>query len=496
MRVCLLTYDDRDPAEPDAPHVTADPRPFLPEALWDRVELDKATSVQTLVRLTREPHDLYFNLCDGGWDSSIPGIEVVDALERLDVPFTGADSGFYDPSREAMKRVCAAWGVAMPDYVMAADEAGIERALDTLRFPLIVKHPNGYGSVDLTAESRVHTADGLRARARSILALRGRALIEEFVDGGEATVLVAENPDDLFEPVTYAPIEYRFPPGESFKHYQLKWHDYHGLSAAPVRDPGLEASLREAAAALFTGLGGAGYGRCDLRIDGDGRPVMLEINPNCGIFYPAADPGSADLCLLHDPAGHQGFTRTIVDAALRRHARRRRGWEVRPIDGGFGIVATRAFRPGDPVIRFEGEPHTLVSRSHVEKLWNGLQRDWFRRYAWPLTEEVWVLWDRDPEHWKPINHSCDPSAWIEGLDVVARRAIDPGDEVTLDYATFYNEVMPDFECQCGTAACRGVIRGSDYRADFVDRYGDHVSDYVRRRRESAIDNRQSIIDNR
>ena len=34
-----------------------------------------------------------------------PGIEIVQAIEKLNVPFNGADSVFYDPSRETMKRV-------------------------------------------------------------------------------------------------------------------------------------------------------------------------------------------------------------------------------------------------------------------------------------------------------------------------------------------------------------------------------------------------------
>jgi hypothetical protein len=65
-----------------------------------------------------------------------------------------------------------------------------------------------------------------------------------------------------------------------------------------------------------------------------------------------------------------------------------------------------------------------------------------------------------------------------------RGALDPGDEITLDYATFYNEVMPDFECTCGTDDCRGTVRGTDFLEPFVARYGPHVSDYVRRRREA------------
>jgi hypothetical protein len=108
-----------------------------------------------------------------------------------------------------------------------------------------------------------------------------------------------------------------------------------------------------------------------------------------------------------------------------------------------------------------------------------------RRSAWPITDEVWVTWSRDPEEWRPINHSCDPNAWIDGLDVVARTDIRTGDEITLDYATFYNEVMPSFQCDCGAEPCRRTITGLDHLADFVNRYGDHVSDYVRRRRNGV-----------
>jgi D-alanine-D-alanine ligase len=149
-------------------------------------------------------------------------------------------------------------------------------------------------------------------------------------------------------------------------------------------------------------------------------------------------------------------------------------------------VARRPTRRGERIIVFEETPHVLVTRSHVESQWSEPQLSWFRGYAWPLTDETWVMWNRDPEEWKPINHSCEPNAWLEGLDVVARRAIRSGEEITMDYATFMNEAMPSFECFCGSSRCRGTIHGSDHLADFVDRYGDHVSDYVRRKRRERL----------
>ena len=154
---------------------------------------------------------------------------------------------------------------------------------------------------------------------------------------------------------------------------------------------------------------------------------------------------------------------------------------LRP-NGGYGLFATRDIAEGERVVAFEGAEHRLVTLSHVEAHWSEPDRSWFDRYAWPLTDEVWVTWSADPEEWRPVNHSCDPSSWLQGLDVVARRPLAAGDEITLDYATFYEDRMPAFECECGSSGCRGTIRGDDHLADFVERYGDHISDYVRRKR--------------
>ena len=148
------------------------------------------------------------------------------------------------------------------------------------------------------------------------------ALIEEFIEGVECTVLVAENPDDPAQPRTYTPLRYRFPDGETFKHARVKWVDYDRMSAFPVDDAALDARLRDVSARFFVALHGASFGRCDLRVDRSGTPYMLEINPNCGVFYPPTDPGSADLCLAHDADGHVGFTDQLIRAAFARHRRR------------------------------------------------------------------------------------------------------------------------------------------------------------------------------
>ncbi len=122
----------------------------------------------------------------------------------------------------------------------------------------------------------------------------------------------------------------------------------------------------------------------------------------------------------------------------------------------------------------------MVSRRHVQQNWRGMKQRWFERYAWPVSENVFQLWSENPEHWRPINHNCDPNTWIEGLDLVARRPIAAGEAITADYATFCGPSMTPFECCCGAACCRRVIRGTDYQLPEVAmRYGEHTSDFIR-----------------
>ncbi len=66
-------------------------------------------------------------------------------------------------------------------------------------------------------------------------------------------------------------------------------------------------------------MDGNGYARCDYRMAADGTIYMLEINPNCGIFYSPEEPGSADFSLIHDPVyNHQKFLKLIIRSAQKR----------------------------------------------------------------------------------------------------------------------------------------------------------------------------------
>ena len=323
MRICLLTNQAIDSDDFPDDDWRCDPRPYFPSADWTLGCLEhKDNSIEEVESYVEEGFDLFFNLCDGcASEKDNPGVEVVETLERLGVPYTGASVEFWEPSRAKMKRICRESGIKTPAHVQVRRVEDVEKVLAKLNFPLFVKHYSSYASVDISRHSKVNTEAGLRRQINKIIAKHGAALVEEFIEGEECTVLVAENPHDPLNPITFTPIQYEFPEGDTFKHESLKWDEeqFSGLKTVPVKDPVLAARLRKESAQLFHGLDGAGFGRCDIRINTDGVPYMLEINPNCGVYYPLDAAGSADFILQNDPAGHEGFTQLLIDAAFARH---------------------------------------------------------------------------------------------------------------------------------------------------------------------------------
>src|SRR5574340_126138 len=205
MRVCVL-YDDETygftPAE------------FLTKFDWEMVTLHRPVfeRIQALARENR--FDVYFNLCDGAADEDYPGVDVIEAMEELNMPYTGANSRCYDPSREEMQAMADANGIGFARGHHITTPEGVEEAVSDLRYPLMVKHPRSYSSIGMTKDSRVDTSAQLHEQVKRICAEFGSARVEEFIVGREFNVFVVDNPDDLSRPFVYPPTELIFPPGK------------------------------------------------------------------------------------------------------------------------------------------------------------------------------------------------------------------------------------------------------------------------------------------
>jgi D-alanine-D-alanine ligase len=126
---------------------------------------------------------------------------------------------------------------------------------------------------------------------------------------------------------------------------------------------------------------------------------------------------------------------------------------------GFGIYASKDLAPGDLIFKGEEMSQRIVTKKWVDEHWNEEEKLTFRRYAYPLGKEVFLLWSNLPQDWAPQNHSCNANTAFDGLNIIAKRSIRKEDELTLDYATFLDENAEPFDCLCGSSNCRGVIKG-------------------------------------
>ncbi len=82
-----------------------------------------------------------------------------------------------------------------------------------------------------------------------------------------------------------------------------------------------------------------------------------------------------------------------------------------------------------------------------------------------------------------LNHSCDPSlAWAaDGPTLVALRDVQPGEELTVDYATGSTDAEMVVRCHCETYRCRQLVTGDDWRIPQVQqRYAGHLAPEVQR----------------
>lgn len=117
-----------------------------------------------------------------------------------------------------------------------------------------------------------------------------------------------------------------------------------------------------------------------------------------------------------------------------------------------GIFATRDIRRGELIDYVRGSLRHLHIRSRKEAAigpdWIGVSARAWINPKWPFSY---------------INHSCNPSAGIEGkIRCRAMRDIRKGEEVTIDYSTTEASPFWEMRCRCRQPNCRKVVRAIQF----------------------------------
>ena len=133
-----------------------------------------------------------------------------------------------------------------------------------------------------------------------------------------------------------------------------------------------------------------------------------------------------------------------------------------------------------------------VSKWELVSLWGGrivrtdeldpsLPR--FTQRVLQVDEDLYLLTAEETEPNDCFNHSCDPNLGFFGqIGLIAMRDIQPGEEVTFDYAMSDGGPYDEFECTCASSKCRKRITGNDWMLpELWVRYEGFFSPYLARR---------------
>jgi uncharacterized protein len=147
----------------------------------------------------------------------------------------------------------------------------------------------------------------------------------------------------------------------------------------------------------------------------------------------------------------------------------------RDVTGGKAVFARDVIEPGELIAVWSGR---IVSAEELDELSEDI-----RRHTVQVEERLYLASHGPDEGPDFINHSCEPNAGLDGqVVIVALHRIQPGDEITIDYAMCDGSPYDEFDCACGSAICRGRVTGEDWRNPMLwERYPGHFSPYLERR---------------
>lgn len=244
-------------------------------------------SPEELLKPVREHQpEVVFNLFEGFGGNPASEYHIAGLLEWLKLPYTGCPLEAMVLGRDKVRTKYLLQGAGLPTASFQAVQHLAEIKTPT-QWPVFVKPASTDASIGIDQQSVVRSEVELRAKAMKLLADYGPPiLVESYLPGTEFNVGVVELPEKTSLPVAemvYTPQEGVAWPIVS---YASKWEsgsveDLAMQPRCPAQIPeALSRRLQQIAVDAFTLLGCRDVARIDLRLDANGQPRILEVNPN------------------------------------------------------------------------------------------------------------------------------------------------------------------------------------------------------------------------
>jgi len=236
--------------------------------------------------------DFVLNLCDEGYNNEPrKELHVPSMLEVLDFPYTGGGpqclAFCYDKS--LVRGIAMEMQIPVPDAFFIKPQDDIFEL--QIGFPVIVKPNFGDSSFGITQRSVANTIEELVnaiSEIREKFGYEKPILVEEFLTGKDLTLGMIGNPPESYTVFPIIEEDYSALPPELPRicGYEAKWQPdspYWNIKSTPANLPDeTEKLIIECCLKLFERLECRDYSRFDWRLDAQGNPKLLEVNPNPG----------------------------------------------------------------------------------------------------------------------------------------------------------------------------------------------------------------------
>jgi D-alanine-D-alanine ligase len=269
------------------------------------------------------PH-ICFNMLEEFHGVALYDQHVVSYLELLRQPYTGCNPrGLTLAHDKALsKKILAYHRIPSPRFKVFPMGRKVRRPA-RLEYPLFVKSLTEDASLGISQASLVHNDEKLEERIRFIHRSIGTdAIVDQYIDGRELYVGILGNQRLQTLPVwelhfTNLP-EGTAPIATEKVKWDEKYQDRIGLETGPAKNlgDGVEERILRLCKRAYRCLGLSGYARMDLRLRADGRPFLIEANPNPQL---ASDEELADSA-EHAGLSYEQLLHKILSLGLRFRA--------------------------------------------------------------------------------------------------------------------------------------------------------------------------------
>ena len=273
-----------------------------------------------LENVLREPVDIIFNIAEGRGNHRSREAQVPSVLEMLDIPYTGSDPECLAVSldKPLTKSLAKLAGVRTPEWLEIKNEAELESVdWHNFPFPAIVKPIWEGSSKGVHNNSLVDNALQAKAIVKELLDTYSQpVMMEQFIDGDEITVgIIGNQPNEKI--VGMMKIIPREQKSRFVYSVEVKrdWRNLVDYEAPASISENTRQQIERDTLTTFRILSCRDFARVDFRVDKNGIPYMLEINPLPGLG------DYSDLILMAQRVGltHEGIIVAALNAALERY---------------------------------------------------------------------------------------------------------------------------------------------------------------------------------